>query len=138
MRQCRTCKGAYDPSKITLKINKQYCSKQCQNDDIYSTDYSPRPMPDLKDGNCVGLGTDVFFPKGQAPPHTRRMCQECPVVQACGEYALHVQVEGMWGGMNDTERAELRKEKGILAEPLTFDYILQMMFKQPEKVDANV
>lgn len=133
-RPCRSCGGYYDPDTILKGINKQYCSKACHNEDIYSTDYSPTPLPDLSDGACVGYGTDAFFsqPNGTVPHHVKKMCASCPVLQACGEYGIRVAVEGVWGGMGNKTRANIAKNKGIIREPLTFDYILQMQFTRSE------
>lgn len=132
MTKCRKCGGMFGTGG--RYVNDSYCSRACQYEDIYSTDYSPLPMPDLSEGNCVGLNNDVMHPKRGTPAHVTRMCQTCPVVQACGEYGVRVKVEGIWGGMNGNERKALAKAKGITREPLTFDYILQMQFIRSEDV----
>lgn len=120
-----------------LRINDQYCSKSCQNEDLYSTDYSPTPLPDLREGNCVGLAGKSFFPLGSTAVHVKRMCGTCPVAQECGEYAVKVAVEGVWAGTNWEERERIRADKGIVAEPMTFDYILQTQFRRREVEDGE-
>mgnify|MGYP003647788006 CR=1 FL=1 len=131
MMTCRNCGGVFKED-LSKHLNRAYCSRACQNEDLYSTDYSPLPMPDLSEGNCVGIETNLMFPKRGTRPYIKRMCQTCPVVQACGEYGLRVKVEGVWGGMNTEERKQLAKQKHIVREPLTFDYILQMQFTRSD------
>jgi WhiB family redox-sensing transcriptional regulator len=44
----------------------------------------------------------------------KKLCQECPVIRQCGEYALVAQeMEGCWGGMSPRERMAIwRNPKG--------------------------
>lgn len=133
-RPCRKCGGYYDPDTLIKGVSKLYCSKQCHNEDIYSKDYTPTPLPDLTGAACAGMGTDAFHkqPNGTVPQHIQKMCASCPVVQACGEYGIKVAVEGVWGGMGNKTRANIAKNKGIIRETLTFDYMLQMQYTRSE------
>lgn len=43
------------------------------------------------------------------------ICHECPVIQACGSYALrHPELSGIWGGMDEKRRTEIRRSIGAL------------------------
>lgn len=65
---------------------------------------------------CAGSeNPDAWFP-GRGVGHTAdylhalQTCRSCPVRGECLEDALtHHPVEGLWGGMSETERAELAK-----------------------------
>jgi hypothetical protein len=74
----------------------------------------------MADAACVGLDTEAWFPtKGQKPsPVVQRVCGKCPVAEACLDYSLNHAVLGVWGGLGESTRAELRRDRGIKAEPL--------------------
>jgi hypothetical protein len=38
----------------------------------------------------------------------RRLCRTCPVREPCLHYALDHHVEGVWGGLDEAERRQLR------------------------------
>ena len=42
----------------------------------------------------------------------KRLCHVCPVRESCLEYALETrETHGVWGGMNETERRGLLRER---------------------------
>jgi WhiB family redox-sensing transcriptional regulator len=65
---------------------------------------------------------DWFFNYGsnrnreEHAPEQKAYCQDCPVLRQCYEYALYVDVRGVWGGTTYTERKRARKELGIVPE----------------------
>ena len=60
---------------------------------------------------CRGL-TDIFFPPLAERPQTRlrreeaarKVCQECPVLDTCRDYARKHHEYGFWGGESEDER----------------------------------
>lgn len=62
---------------------------------------------------CIGVETDVFFPVSEeehASQAAREICGECPVSDACLQYALATnQTAGVWGGLNAGERRRMRR-----------------------------
>ena len=65
---------------------------------------------------CRGLDTSVFFhPTGERgnahderEERARRICHECPVREACLQYALDTREPyGVWGGLTEDERRAL-------------------------------
>lgn len=67
-----------------------------------------------KQGICNSLDPAYFFhPEGErGGPRRRRIeraksiCQNCPVIMQCREYALiHHEPYGVWGGLSEEERA---------------------------------
>jgi len=66
--------------------------------------------------SCTQVAPDLFFAEGSNLSDTRlakAVCAECPVVDACLEYALVNRMGfGVWGGTTERERqALLRKVK---------------------------
>ena len=62
---------------------------------------------------CRDADTSIFFPATDedAGP-ARAICAECPVQQACLDFALHTrQDDGVWGGLTETERRRLRRKR---------------------------
>jgi WhiB family redox-sensing transcriptional regulator len=66
-------------------------------------------------GKCAGSPTPQAW---YAPVHgyftardrARRLCEGCPVLEACRNYALEAGEEyGVWGGLCEVDRAQLRQ-----------------------------
>ena len=65
---------------------------------------------------CRGIDSAVFFnvenergpDKAARDALAKRVCEECPVIEACRRHALTVQEPyGVWGGMTVAERGEV-------------------------------
>ncbi len=75
---------------------------------------------------CSGIDTALFFPEDESDTHARQIadaklvCASCPVRQACLEFALRTnQPDGIWGGLNETERRrERRRRRRSAARPV--------------------
>lgn len=68
---------------------------------------------------CHGEDPDLFYPVGQGPDalnnsdHAKAICAGCPVKAACLQHAIDTGEEhGIWGGLDETERAAMRGRKG--------------------------
>jgi WhiB family redox-sensing transcriptional regulator len=59
---------------------------------------------------CTQVGADEWFPEnGGSIKDARKVCFACPVRSECLEYALVTdQRYGVWGGMSERQRRELR------------------------------
>ena len=80
----------------------------------------PTPSDWYDDAACRDADTDVFFPvsESQAGP-AKAICAECPVREACLEYALEARPpDGVWGGLTPIERHRLirRRQKAARKE----------------------
>lgn len=64
----------------------------------------------MAEGACVGTDPDLFFPPpgmhGDRP--AKAICADCPVVDACLDYALTNHLDGIWGNTNGRERRRMR------------------------------
>jgi WhiB family transcriptional regulator, redox-sensing transcriptional regulator len=65
------------------------------------------------DAACRDLDIDIFFPvdeSEEAALPAKAICATCPVADECLQYALATnQAEGVWGGLDATERRRLRR-----------------------------
>ena len=66
-------------------------------------------------GRCVGLDPDLFHPvRGDmlTAAAAKAVCAECPVREACLEYALAAGEHwGIWGGTSAQERRRIRTKR---------------------------
>lgn len=65
---------------------------------------------------CLGEDPELFFPIGTTGPGLRQVaqaksvCRGCPVAVECLAWALDTdQRQGVWGGLSEDERLELRQ-----------------------------
>jgi WhiB family redox-sensing transcriptional regulator len=70
-------------------------------------------------GLCRYEDPDLFFPVGdshqarQDTEHAKQVCAPCPVRETCLEWAVSTgQWVGVWGGLSETDRADLYKVAG--------------------------
>lgn len=70
---------------------------------------------------CRNANPDLFFPEqlnhGRPPANAAAaalaICDTCPVIDPCRDYALtrstHHDMYGIWGGLTAAERAQIRR-----------------------------
>ncbi len=60
----------------------------------------------MAEGKCREVPPAVFFPSdGLGVQAAQKICAECPVSEACLEYALANRIDhGVWGGRSERER----------------------------------
>lgn len=65
----------------------------------------------MSDALCAQTDPDAFFPEaGGSSRAAKALCAECPVREACLEYALTNNLQdGIYGGRSPKERARLRR-----------------------------
>lgn len=76
---------------------------------------------------CLDTDPELFFPVGTTGPaldsieQARQICRACPVQPACLDWALHHGADqGVWGGMDEQQRATLRRRRRAgLDRPIT-------------------
>lgn len=69
--------------------------------------------------SCEGIETDIFYPPRdifsvEELRTLKRICVECPVMDACLEWAIAHERYGVWGGTVPVERERIRKRHGIM------------------------
>lgn len=67
-------------------------------------------------GKCVGEDPEIFFLphnarmsiKRERVARAKKICDGCPVIEQCLEFALSMSEEyGVWGGMSEDERRKI-------------------------------
>ena len=66
-------------------------------------------------GKCRDLPPSTFFPSdGVGVDAARQVCGECPVQEACLEYALSHRIDhGVWGGASERERRRIARQRRL-------------------------
>jgi len=66
-------------------------------------------------GNCRNYPPATFFPSdGVGVDRARKICNGCPVLDQCLEYALDQRIEhGVWGGCSERERRRILKRRRV-------------------------
>lgn len=68
---------------------------------------------------CTLLHPEIWFSDDNYEQEFAiRICQECPKVVECLQYATINAVDGIWGGTRSETRRQIRKKLGIKAKPL--------------------
>jgi WhiB family redox-sensing transcriptional regulator len=63
-------------------------------------------------GLCVGDDPDDFFPsRGDPGTQARQICAGCAVRDDCLGYAIDADEFGIWGGLDQDERRNLRRRQ---------------------------
>jgi WhiB family transcriptional regulator, redox-sensing transcriptional regulator len=72
----------------------------------------------LATARCIGEDPDLFFPIGvteiavEQTSRAKAICATCPVLEECREWSLATaQDAGVWGGLSEEERREIRRER---------------------------
>ncbi|OON82539.1 WhiB family transcriptional regulator [Streptomyces tsukubensis] len=72
----------------------------------------------IRHAACVGVDPELFFPISAEDAgddqraRARRVCEGCPVRSQCLAWALETgQRSGVWGGMDEHERAALSRRR---------------------------
>lgn len=71
----------------------------------------------VKDANCLGMDTELFFPKlgGAVSPSIREVCRSCAVIDECTWYANEMSGDyGYMGGMSPTQRQAWRRRNKVV------------------------
>ena len=84
-------------------------------DGFWDREFTPAPF--MEDAVCKNADPIIFFVnKGDTGIEAKKLCEKCPVKQACLDFAIETHERfGIWGGMNFRERnAELRRRKKVV------------------------
>lgn len=72
-------------------------------------------VPRWDDAACRGLDPDIWFPPdvgwaaSTAAQRAKAICERCPLLRVCAEYAIPIAgIQGIWGGLSTRERERIR------------------------------
>jgi WhiB family transcriptional regulator, redox-sensing transcriptional regulator len=70
------------------------------------------------DALCRSADPNVFFSDDTTTAVA--ICQRCPVIEPCGDYAVRERLDhGVWGGLTGVQRRAIAKERGIAWAPVS-------------------
>jgi len=67
---------------------------------------------------CAQTDPEIFFPEtaleaSKIREYVRRICSGCDFTQDCLEYSLDNDVFGVWGGLLESERKQLKQQRKL-------------------------
>ena len=63
-------------------------------------------------GHCIGEDPGAFFPShGDPGTQAREICRACLVRGDCLQYATNADESGIWGGLDQQERRNLKRKR---------------------------
>lgn len=82
--------------------------------------------PDWSEARCAGysyrpaVNADLFFPDNanHLGKRAREMCQACPIISDCLEWALQHERHGYWAGTHPEQRDDIRRRRNITLTPI--------------------
>jgi WhiB family redox-sensing transcriptional regulator len=104
------------PSTSTDNGTEVAVSGRTQGPDRSGLPFDDSPTAWMADGNCRNYPPAVFFPSdGVGVDRARKICNGCPVLGTCLEYALTERIEhGVWGGCSERERRRILKRRRLV------------------------
>jgi len=70
------------------------------------------PEPWMADALCAQTDSEVFFPeKGGSTREAKAICAKCPAIAACRAFAIEHHELGVWGGLSEQQRKNLRRQE---------------------------
>jgi len=87
---------------------------------------------DWQDGTqaCHNPGVDPewFFSEDlKTQLYVIRICNDCPLIADCREYALNNNVVGVWGGLTEAALSAQRKKLGIIPKSITGNLLYESL-----------
>lgn len=106
-----TCTGTYNTGCRCASCKAEAARRRAK----YRVPEGNRPLrvPGdwASDGLCRTVGPSVFYDV-DTEHVAKSICASCPVAEACRDYAIEArESEGIWGGLNPTERHNLRRNR---------------------------
>lgn len=82
---------------------------------------------------CATTDPEIWFPERsnqylKVMAIAKSLCHTCPIMYDCAQYAIHTDVEGVWGGTNEKERKAIQQANKI--EVFRFVKITSQMLDQ--------
>lgn len=80
---------------------------------MFTTSFLPDPEGWEADALCAQTDPEAFFPeKGGSTKAGKEICAMCEVTAKCLTYALeHDERFGIWGGLSERERRQMRNSR---------------------------
>ena len=74
-------------------------------------------IPVFSNAACKTVGGELFFPDERGEYHElegiRAVCNGCPEREACLDWAVRHETDGIWAGTTPNQRIQMRRKLGI-------------------------
>ena len=68
----------------------------------------PETFDWMRQAVCASADPEEWFPeKGAKSVRAKSICQTCPVIDECLQYALDNRLDGIWGGTSTRQRSSM-------------------------------
>ena len=89
---------------------------------------------------CAVTDPELWFPERsnqymKIAATAKQLCQSCPIMFECAEYAIGTDVDGIWGATDERQRRTIQKARGI--EPYRFVKLLIELFDKANAKGVN-
>lgn len=124
------CDAEVRPFTVDADHEDRVITMSCQHpahDEKSGSPTSPGPARDWRTkAACLYEDPELFFPIGttgkalERVAEAKAICQGCPVITQCLEWALEHNELGVWGGKSEDERQRMhrrRRQKGERSKP---------------------
>lgn len=86
---------------------------------LSGSDDPMREPREYEDPLCAQSGGDFWFPEpgvgtAQETIYARSICNQCIHQAECAEWGIHNERFGIWGGLTEWDRRQLRRQKNIV------------------------
>ncbi len=86
---------------------------------LFGSDDPMREPREFEDPLCAQTGGDFWFPeKGDSRSYeliyARSICNNCIHQSECAEWGIHNERYGIWGGLTEWDRKQLRRKNKIV------------------------
>lgn len=80
---------------------------------------------------CSQVDPEIWFPtaRSQTGVTAKKLCLTCPWLEKCREYAVAVDVVGIWGATNEKERSRIRSNRKLKVERLDLEAVITAITK---------
>ena len=66
---------------------------------------------------CAQVDGELWFPdKGGDSTFAKTICSQCSHVAECAEWGIKHEAFGIWGGLSNNQRREIRRRRNIIVE----------------------
>jgi WhiB family redox-sensing transcriptional regulator len=76
----------------------------------------------FEDPQCAEVGTEIFYTDKEDglsrlfAEYARSVCSGCKHITECGEWGIHKEYFGVWGGLTPKDRKAIRRARRIVLE----------------------
>jgi WhiB family redox-sensing transcriptional regulator len=109
-----------DPRPTVKPVNGERRNEAAATLDIFDFGEVFEPPAWQAEAACIGAPPGLFFSErgdNAKIAAAKKLCAQCPVREECLEFGL-MEKHGVWGGLSERQRREVRRERAVVVGPL--------------------